>query len=108
LKGEGEMIFTKKEDKRTDLEKEIDGLIKNLNTISTIDSEDYEETLSKIERLATLKEKLDKAKVNDDKISKDTLVVVAGNLLGIGLILGYEKLNIITSKALSFVIRGRA
>ena len=102
------MIFTKKEDKRTDLEKEIDGLIKNLNTISTIDSEDYEETLSKIERLATLKEKLDKAKVNDDKISKDTLVVVAGNLLGIGLILGYEKLNIITSKALSFVIRGRA
>ena len=102
------MIFTKKKENKTNLEKEIDALIKNLSTISTIDSEDYEETLSKIERLATLKEKLEKAKVNEDKVSKDTLVVVAGNLLGIGLILGHERLNIITSKALSFVIRGRA
>jgi len=108
LKGEGEMIFTKKKENKTNLEKEIDALIKNLSTISTIDSEDYEETLSKIERLATLKEKLEKAKCNENKVSKDTLVVVAGNLLGIGLILGYERLNIITSKALSFVIRGRA
>ena len=30
-----------------------------------------------------------------------------GNLMGIFLILGYEKANVITSKALGFIIKGR-
>jgi len=41
------------------------------------------------------------------RISPDTLAVVAGNLLGIMLILNHEKMNVITSKALAFVLRGR-
>lgn len=40
-------------------------------------------------------------------ISPDTILVVAGNLLGIVLILKHEKIDIITSKALGFVLRGR-
>ena len=101
------MIFTKKEDKRTGLEKEIDRLSETLS-YTDMDTDEYDDIVSKIERLTSIKEKLEKAKVNEDKVSKDTLVVVAGNLLGIGLILGYERINIITSKALNFVIRGRA
>lgn len=101
------MIFTKKEDKRTGLEKEIDRLSETLS-YTDMDTDEYDDIVSKIERLTSIKEKLEKAKCNDDKVSKDTLIVVAGNLLGIGLILGYERINIITSKALNFVIRGRA
>lgn len=41
------------------------------------------------------------------KVSPDTILVVAGNLLGILLILKFEKLDIITTKALSFVLKGR-
>jgi len=41
------------------------------------------------------------------KVSPDTLLVVAGNLLGIVLILTYEKANIVVSKALNFVLKGR-
>jgi len=41
------------------------------------------------------------------KITPDTLLVVTGNLLGIILILHHEKVDIITSKALGFVLRGR-
>lgn len=41
------------------------------------------------------------------KISPDTLLIVGGNLLGILLILNFEKADIITSKALSFVLKGR-
>lgn len=41
------------------------------------------------------------------RISPDTLAVVAGNLFGIMLILNHEKMNVITSKALAFVLRGR-
>ncbi len=43
----------------------------------------------------------------DWKISPDTMLVVGGNLLGILLILGYEKADIITSKAMSFVLKGK-
>lgn len=49
-------------------------------------------------------EKLSSAKW---KISPDTLLVVAGNLIGIMLILNFEKLDIVRSKAMSFVLKGR-
>jgi len=37
-----------------------------------------------------------------DRVSKDTLAIIGANIAGIVLILGYERLNIITSKALGF------
>lgn len=40
-------------------------------------------------------------------LSKDVVLTVAGNLAGIGLILGYERAHIITSKALGFVIKSK-
>lgn len=43
----------------------------------------------------------------DWKVSPDTIVVVAANLLGILLILNHERLDIISTKALGFVIKGR-
>ncbi len=43
----------------------------------------------------------------DWKISPDTLLVVGGNLLGILLILNFEKMDIVMSKALGFVLKGR-
>lgn len=46
-----------------------------------------------------------------DKFTKDatlaTSLAVAGNLAGILLILGYEKADVITSKALGFIIKPR-
>jgi len=42
------------------------------------------------------------------KISPDTILVVAGGLLQVLLILNFEKLDVITSKAINFVIKGRA
>lgn len=41
------------------------------------------------------------------KITPDTLLVVTGNLMGILLILNFERLDIIRSKAMSFVLKGR-
>jgi len=40
-------------------------------------------------------------------ISPDTWAAVGANLLGILLILNYERLGIITTKALTFVAKGR-
>jgi len=41
------------------------------------------------------------------KISPDTILVVAGNLLGIILILKFEQVDLLTSRALNFVLKGR-
>lgn len=54
-------------------------------------------------------EGLCKAKGSDatGKVSPDTLVVVAANLLGILLILNYERMNVVGTKAMSLLLRGR-
>lgn len=41
------------------------------------------------------------------RISMETLAVIGGNIVGIALILGFERTGIITSKALGFVTRSR-
>lgn len=59
----------------------------------------YEETLEKIERL----HKLRAHEKDGFKVSPDTLVLVLGNLVGILLIMNYEKLDVISTKAFSFI-----
>lgn len=101
LKGEGNMKqkFTKR-DKQTNLEKEIDSVINKMS--------EYKPNTDEYTAITDNLEKLYKAKSyeRDRNISPDTIAIIAGNLLGILLILGYEKANIITTKALGFVLRG--
>lgn len=40
-------------------------------------------------------------------VSKDTLLIVGANLVGILLVLNYEKAGVITSKAFGSIIKGR-
>ena len=57
---------------------------------------------------ARLSEQLDKLyKIKDnnrpDSVKADTLALIAGNLAGILMIVGHERANVVTSKAISFV-----
>jgi hypothetical protein len=63
-----------------------------------------EERLSAMKAYRELCELQEKSKT---RVSPDTLLIVGGNLIGIVLILGYEHLHVVTSKALGFVLRGR-
>jgi predicted nucleic-acid-binding protein len=54
------------------------------------------------EHLLNVDEHISKKKI---KFSPDTLLAVAGNLVGIVAILGFEKANVVTSKALGFVTK---
>ena len=65
-------------------------------------SEDYGVVLDRIARL----EKMRDAK-RRPSLSPDTLVMAVTNLLGILLILNYERTEIVTTKALGFVNRTR-
>lgn len=93
--------FIKKEDKAMEaLDKAI---ISATNEVIHIpmESEDYDKALITLERLHQLRNK------GSRKISPDTLAMVAGNLLGIALIINHERAEVITTKALGFVLKGR-
>ena len=90
-----------KSSERIKLEDEIKEVLSILREYDPA-SEEYAVVLDKLERLYGLKDEESKLLIN-----LDNLIVVGGNLLGIILILNYEKLNIVTSKALSLIIRKR-
>lgn len=92
--------FTNK--KKTKLEVEIDLVLDDMKEMY-IDSDEYKASIEHLSKLYDIKSKDDTGRV-----SPDTMAVVVGNLLGIVLILKHEELNIVTSKALGFVLRGRA
>lgn len=86
--------------KKTDpssLEKEIERLFAELSDLSP-DDEKYDKVSNQLKKLYPLKETDSKKQV-----SADVLVGAVANLVGIGLILNYEHVHIITSKALGFV-----
>jgi len=85
-------------DRRTEVEKRIEDYLEEsfMNANSMQERTEILEVMSKQYAIRNL-----------NRISKDTIVVVCGNLLGIALILGYEKVNVISSKALGLIIRGR-
>ncbi len=121
LEKEIEELIRKLAEKPSDssLENEIEKTFEEMSKMSK-DSKEYFAMLSNLEKLCGIRSKEYSAKLSDldnlckikDKeakraVSPDTIAVIAGNLLGIALILGYEKTGVIASKALGFVIRGR-
>lgn len=62
------------------------------------DSDEYETLLSRLTDLNAIK-----ATHAKNALSKDTLATIAANIAGILLILQYERVNIVGTKALSFV-----
>lgn len=81
------------------LEKAIDNLYAELNGY-TADTEEYAKITDQLKKLYKLKAK-------PERVSKDTLAVVLGNILGIVMIVGHERAHVVTSKALSFVLKTR-
>lgn len=64
------------------------------------DSEEYAKVLTSAERLNKMLDNYKPATV-----SRDTLATIGANLFGILLIIRHEDMNVITSKALGFVMR---
>lgn len=66
------------------------------------DSDEYATMLNRLERLHKLKEKN-----SPKRVSPDTWLMVGGNLAGIVLIVAWEHGHVITSKALSHILKPR-
>lgn len=65
-----------------------------------VTSEEYPAMMTLLERLYELK-----AKERRQPVSRDTIALVAGNLLGILLIVAYEQKHVMTSKGFSQIIK---
>ena len=96
-------VFVKK-DKRTELEKEYDNAVKLLKTCLP-NSDDYNAQLEVVERLHKMLMEEDDHK---KKVSPDALVNGGVGLLQVGAILWREQFHNVTSRALNFVMKGRA
>lgn len=82
--------------------------IAGLETVIGLVTDELEKTTpgsAEFDKIAEQLEKLNKIATTrkDDPISKNGLIAVIGNLLGIGLIIHHERLHTITTKAIGFV-----
>jgi hypothetical protein len=82
---------------KTPLETLIDDQVQKLAEVGLHD-EKADAILTRIEKL----HKMNTAQ-RSNRVSPDTMVTVAANLVGIALIIKHEHVNVITSKALGFV-----
>ena len=83
------------------IESELERALTRLKS-EMVDSEDYVKALSHVERLHKM---MDREKPSN--VSKDTMLTVAANLIGIFLIIKHESVNVISSKAVGFIMRPR-
>jgi hypothetical protein len=95
------MIILTKKNRKTKLDDVIEAVILKLEGLSP-DSKEYQIIADNLERLYKAR-----SYEKSNFVSPDTLAIIGGNLLGIALILWFEKTDVITSKALGFVLKGR-
>lgn len=81
------------------LDAEIANLTAKLGTLNVL-SEDYAKIVDMISKLSKAR-----AEKNERAISSDAILTVGANILGLLIVLNYEKLNVISTKALTMVLR---
>lgn len=86
-------------DVTTPVDCQIDAVLNEMETIG-VNSDRYPVQMTYLERLHELK-----TKTRQPSVSRDTLIVVAGNLVGILLVVAYEQKHVITSKAFGQLVR---
>lgn len=95
-------LFKKKTPtEKSGLEKAIDSVLSDLESYDS-DSPEYARSADQLVKLHALK-----ANESPNRVSADTAAIVAGNLAGILIIVGYERTHVAASKALSFLSKLR-
>jgi hypothetical protein len=91
----------KREENPTALDTAIETALEKLNDLNP-GTKEYIVQIDQIAKLIAFKEK-----TTPKRISPDTLAIIGGNLAGILIIVSYERVHIVTSKALGFIIKPR-
>ena len=91
-------MYQKDKPEPTALELAIEDALVNLSP----HDDDYDKKVKSVERLYRLKE-ID----SPQRVSPDTMALIFANLTGIAMIVGYERANVVTSKAIGFLLKLR-
>lgn len=83
------------------LEKAIDDILVDMQGF-TSETEEYAAMAKQLTALYSLKDA-----GRPSRVSPDTMAIVAGNLLGILVIVGYERASVVTSKGLSLLLKAK-
>jgi hypothetical protein len=89
-------MFLNRKNEDPELQKLIDNIYTNMD--ESTGSATFERQVDQLVKLYALKDNQSKKNV-----SSDALVTAGSSLLGILLIIGHERVNVVTSKALGFV-----
>ena len=84
------MFTSKDSDEKSGLDEAIDSVLAEMASVNA-DSDEYAKMVDQLVKLYPLKETEAKRKV-----SPDTMALIAGNLLGIMLIVGHERAHVVT------------
>jgi hypothetical protein len=99
---EGELVFKKKTQiEKSGLDSAIDDVLSEMKGF-TADADEYSKMVDQLTKLYSLK-----ACDKPERVSKDTLAVIFGNIVCVVVIVGYERSNIVTSRALNLLIKLR-
>lgn len=94
-------MFGKRKKAEPALDKAIDKVLDEMKTFGP-DCDEYTIMLGHLEKLYRIKAEQAKPRINSD-----TWAIVAGNLLGILIIVSYEHAHVVVSKGLGFVTKAR-
>lgn len=81
------------------LEKAVNRALQSLSHYD-IGSDEYARAMDSLVKLHKMKEE-----EKPSSVSKDTMAIIAANLLGIVMIITHERVNVITSKAFGLLLR---
>lgn len=85
----------------TKLDPVIDTILSEMEAFGP-DSPEYSMMLSHLEKVVNLRKSED-----NKKVTPDTMALVAGNLLGILIIVAYEQKHVMASKAQGFILKSK-
>ncbi len=88
-----------KKDVTTPVDTLIESVLSEMRMMG-VDSEEYSTLMTYLERLHAIK-----AKESQAPVSRDTVALIVGNLMGILLIVAYEQKHVMTSKGFTQIIR---
>ncbi len=83
----------------TPVDDHITNILNEMNYVG-VNSDAYPKLMEHLERFTALK-----AKERRAPVSRDTVALIAGNLMGILLIVAYEQKHVMTSKGFNQIIR---
>lgn len=93
------MWFADKENEPID--DEIRSVLEEMAAVKASDDK-YETMVKNLETLCRAK-----SHARETKLDPNTILAVGANVVGIAMILSFEKVNVLGSKALGFVFRGK-